>query len=279
MPIFDTPAALPDHDLCVVTSDIASHPRLVGQVRAPHIFVEKPLGSGVEAAHDVARALRASRAAFHTGLFLRHGAPVRDLHAALRDGMIGTLREVNLIYAHHGLTAGWLRDWSAHLDIARMGYGMFGDLAAHLIDLAGWCLGPLHAESCELTTEGGTDVAGTGLLRAPGGVPVRVAAGALAAGRDLTLRFTGDTGRLSILDDALLLERPGTGPERLAAPDDLTPQAGFRCELDAVAHGRASDGASLDDAVAVNAALDALYARATRTAASSDDAFEGAAKR
>lgn len=268
VPVFGSAAELPEHDLCVVTSDIASHPDLLAQVRAPHVFVEKPIGADEDSAREVARIVSTSGAAFHTGLFLRHGKPVRDLRSALHKGTIGAVREIDLTYAHHGLTAGWLRDWSAHLDGTRMGYGVFGDLAAHLIDLARWCMGPLEAESCELTTEAGTDVAGHATLRTSGGVPVGLTAGALADDRDLTLRFTGDAGTLAIMDDALVIERSGTDPELLTEVADLTPEAGFCAVLDAVADGQPSNGASLEDAVAVNVVLDALYARAARSARS-----------
>ena len=267
VPRFGSATDLPTHELCVIASDIASHVRLADAVRAPHVFVEKPLGTDEATARRAAERLSGTGAAFRTGFFLRHGAPVRRLRAELAGGAIGALREVDLAYAHPGLTEGWLRDWPAHLDVRRMGYGVFGDLAAHLVDLAAWCLGPLEAERCRLTVADGVDVAGTAELRARGGVPVRLSTGALAERRTLALRFAGEGGALAVLDDALVLDRPGVGRRTLESPADLTPRAGFARELDAVRADRPSDGATLDDAIAVNAALDGLYACAERVEA------------
>lgn len=267
--LFEHADELPDHDLCVVTSDIASHPELVDLVRAPHVFVEKPLGVSEDRARTVAGVIERSGARFHTGLFLRHGDPVRRLRDLLRTDTVGAVHSIELRYAHPGLTDGWLRDWSAHMDPNRMGYGVFGDLAAHLIDLVRWCGGPdggaLTVDDCDLKMVDGIDAAGTARLRSSSGFPVSLGAGALAAGRELTLRFVCEKGTLAIENDALVRTGEGEARQVLTEPADLTPKAGFEAELNAIAEGRSSEGATLDDMIAVNAVLDALYALARRS--------------
>ena len=283
IPIVEAAQDLRPHDVCVVASDIAAHGAHVASARAPHVLVEKPLGMNSSDARRTAELIERGQSSFHTGMFLRHAEPLRRLREELHDGTIGAVRAVNLTYAHSGLRDGWLRDWPAHMDADRMGYGVFGDLAAHLIDFARWCLVPegdgrpdggrcdpdplLVVESCHLEMIGGIDAAGTARLRAPDGVPVTLAAGGLAPGRDLTLRVQGEAGTLAIVDDALVIELPDGTVERLTRPADITPRSGFAAELDAVAEGRASPGATLPDMIAVNVVLDALYEAAERAEA------------
>ena len=283
VPIVEAAENLPPHDVCVVASDIAAHGAHVAAARARHVFVEKPLGMNASDARRTAEMIERARISFHTGMFLRHAGPVRRLREELRSGTIGAVRAVDLTYAHSGLREGWLCDWPAHMDVDRMGYGVFGDLAAHLIDFTRWCLVPdgdersnggrsdpdplLVVESCRLEMMGSIDAAGTARLRGPGGVPVTLAAGGLAPGRDLTLRVQGEAGTLAIVDDALVVELPGGTVERWTASADITPRAGFAAELDAVAEGRASPGATLPDMIAVNVVLDALYEAAERAEA------------
>ena len=264
VPIVDAPGDLPPHDVCAVTTDIASHERVAAAMEAPHVFVEKPLGTSAAAARRVAETLRRDGRTLHVGFFLRHEPALRTLGARLAARRIGRLREVRIAYEHDGLRRGWLADWPAHVDSGRMGHGAFGDLAGHLIDLCRATLGPLVPVSCELSRAPGaaSDVAGEALLLALGGARVRIHAGAAAPRVRLELRFEGERGALTLRDGVLRETLPGR-TRTLARRVEPTPLTGFLAMLDEVRGSGARRGATAGDAIAVNRTLDRLHARAS----------------
>ena len=198
----------------------------------------------------------------HLGFFLRRERALATLGARLLARRLGRLRRVDLVYEHHGLRRGWLADWPAHLDPARMGHGAFGDLAGHLIDLCHMTVGPLRPVRCELrrAPDVAADSGGSASLRTAGGATVRLRCGADAPGVRLELRFEGDAGTL-LLRDGTLTETLAGRARTLAREVRPTPRDGF---LAALATLRGSTGvrrgASLDEAIAVNRTLDALRA-------------------
>ena len=265
VPIVGAPGDLPAHDLCVVTTDVASHERVAAGLTAPAVYVEKPLGTDASAARRVAALLRRDGRAVHLGFFLRRERALATLGARLRARRIGRLRRADLVYEHDGLRRGWLADWPAHLDAERMGHGAFGDLAGHLIDLCHETVGPLRPVRCGLRRAPGAaaDSGGEALLRAAGGATVRLRCGADAPGVRLELLFAGDAGTLR-LRDGTLTETIAGHARTLARDVRPTPASGFLAALAAL-RGSAGvrRGASLDEAIAVNRALDALRAVAS----------------
>ena len=264
VPIVAAPGDLPPHDVCAVTTDIASHERVVAGTSAPDVFVEKPLGTCAAAARQVVEILGRGGRTVHTGFFLRHEPALRTLAARLSPRRLGRLREIHLTYEHDGLLRGWLADWPAHVDRERMGYGVFGDLAGHLIDLCHATVGPLRPVRCELFRPPGSavDVAGEALLLAPGGTRIRIRAGAVARRGRLEMRFEGERGVLTLRGGTLrevLPERTRT----LARRVEPTPLSGFLAMLDEVRGRDARRGATADEAIAVNRVLDRLHERAS----------------
>ena len=264
VPVVDAPDGLPPHDVCAVTTDIASHERVAAAMVARHVFVEKPLGTSAAAARRVAETLRRDGRTLHVGFFLRHEPALRTLGARLAARRIGRMREVRMTYEHDGLRRGWLADWPAHVDSERMGHGAFGDLAGHLIDLCGATLDPLRPVRCDLLRAPGAavDVAGEALLLAPGGARVRIRAGAAASRTRLELCFEGERGALT-LRDGVLRETLSGRTRALARRVEPTPLTGFLAMLDEVRGSGARRGATGDDAIAVNRTLDRLHARAS----------------
>ena len=263
VPIVAAPGDLAAHDLCVVTTDIASHESVAAAMTAPSVFVEKPLGTSAAAARRVVEILRRDGRTLHTGFFLRHESATRVIRDRLAARRIGRLREVRMTYEHHGLRRGWLAEWPAHLDSARMGYGVFGDLAGHLIDLCHATIGSVGPNRCTLQWESGarSDVGGEAVLRTPGGVPVRLRAGAVATRVRLEIRFEGDRGALLWADGQL--SEISSGQTRVLVRDAMpTPLRGFLSVLDEVRGGRRR-GATAAQAVAVNRTLDRLHAAAS----------------
>ena len=71
VPLVSRIAELPPHDLLIGAGDVVGHLALAEACRAPHLFLEKPLGTDGAHARAVAEAVRAGGARFHTGHFLR----------------------------------------------------------------------------------------------------------------------------------------------------------------------------------------------------------------
>ncbi|PRY93667.1 putative dehydrogenase [Hasllibacter halocynthiae] len=251
VPVVAEPAVLIPHDLAVVTVDARSQESVIPSLRAPHLFVEKPLGADRGARERLAVHLAARGGTTSLGFFLRHGPAPCAMAEAVRGGR--RLRELRLRFAHDGLRAGWLEAWPAHLSPERMGYGAFGDLGIHLLDAATLVAGPLAPEACRLRHRAdGLETGGSARLAGPNGVAVHLEVDAAATEACLTVEAKFEDGTLTC---GGRLGPPGTGAGGL--PD---PASGFSTVLDALERGEPPGGAILSDAVAAGRLLDAVLA-------------------
>ncbi|MFC4728563.1 Gfo/Idh/MocA family protein [Coralloluteibacterium thermophilus] len=100
------------------------------------VFCQKPLGrDGAEVRAVVEAARRADRR-LGVDLSYRHLAGMDSVHALLREGALGDVHGVQLVF-HNAYGPG--KDW--FYDRAQAGGGCVIDLGIHLIDLALWLLG------------------------------------------------------------------------------------------------------------------------------------------
>ena len=268
VPVVGAPNELPPHDLCVVTTDIRSHGRVATAMTAPHVYVEKPLGTSAAAARRVASSLRRDGRTVHTGFFLRREPAFGTLRARLAARRLGRPRRIDMVYEHDGLQSGWLTDWPAHLDRRRMGYGTFGDLAGHLIELCHRTVGPLRPVRCVLRRPPGarSDTGGRALLRTIGGVEVRLSAGGDAPATRLEVRIETERGAL-LLRDGVLTEALHGRVRTLARCVEPTPRSGFLATLDQMRGRDVRRGAGPGEAIAVNEALDRIHVVASTASA------------
>jgi predicted dehydrogenase len=172
---------------------------------------------------------------------------VQQLAGWAADGTLGRLRHLTFCYQHPGLLEGGLRAWPALLDRARMGHGGFGDLAVHLIDLAGWIGGPLEAMACLLEGDGqGSDCQGSALLKVRAGphagALVTLRAGTVLHGPRIDLRLDGESGSAQLREGEIWLHRAGTGAECRARDVVVRCPAGLTAFIDQLTNTRPETG-------------------------------------
>lgn len=263
LPVLDDFAQVPAVDLAFVTTAIDDHEAAVAALlpRARHLFVEKPLA--VSAARATALAERLAGRSVFSGFYLRTDPALQQLRQLARDGAIGTFTHLSLTAGHPGLLEGWLSDWPAHLDEARMGYGAFGDLAVHLLDFSAWLTGqPLTVEHCRLERDARwpLDHGGEALIRA-GALPVHLRASATLRGPRLAIRLDGSAGTLEVSAGRLLLHDAKGNRQVLAEGLDPGVPQGALAVFDRLLGQERPELATLDAALAANRLLDQLHGR------------------
>jgi predicted dehydrogenase len=135
-----------------------------------HLFVEKPLGTGARDAYAMARAIERSAVTFQTGYFMRGNPIHRFVRDQLHQGNFGKVTRWRAVNAHAGALRRWFdTEWRWMADPAQAGFGAFGDMGTHALDVMIWCLGDV--QTCTATMNPGTgtygecDETGEGLLK------------------------------------------------------------------------------------------------------------------
>jgi predicted dehydrogenase len=133
--------AHPDVDLVVVaTTNDALAPVATAAVDAgKHVLVEKPAARTVAEIDPLIAAARRHDRRVRVGFNHRYHPALIQAKALVDVGALGALMFVRGRYGHGG-RVGYEREWRA--DPARSGGGELIDQGVHLIDLAGWFLGP-----------------------------------------------------------------------------------------------------------------------------------------
>ncbi len=257
--VFDSLGNLPEHDAAVIMTDIDSHDRVLKQLQCRKVFIEKPLGLNARRAEQIAAGLETRGIQAELGFFLRRSPELTALRDSLRRGELGTIRHVNIQFAHSGFSGGWLKPYPAHMSVKRQGYGTFGDLASHVLDFAGSVFGALTPVSCQLDYEPGdqVDAQGHALLLTDTGVRMTVWTGALSAVGTLSIDIFGEQGAARLRDGQLNLTGPDRQPQTSTA--ELSPSAGLRVSLDSFLGKEVPRSASLAEAIETNRLLDRLY--------------------
>jgi len=127
----------------VATTNDALTPVSTAAVQAgKHVLVEKPGARTVEELDGLIAAARQHRRQVRVGFNHRYHPALLEARALVDRGALGPLMFLRARYGHGG-RVGYDREWRA--DPARSGGGELIDQGVHLIDLAGWFLGPFAA--------------------------------------------------------------------------------------------------------------------------------------
>ncbi len=183
-------------DAVVICSQTSLHESLVLPAAAAgkHMFVEKPLGMTAADADSMADAIEAAGVLFQTGYFMRGGSKMQYIQERLAAGDFGTLNRLRLTNVHNGVSGRWLEDWAWMLDPRQCGFGGFGDLGTHILDVTLWWLeGTLNDRAVAATASLGSvsgrhddiDEFGEALIRFESGCVASLAAGWVAAGKGI----------------------------------------------------------------------------------------------
>jgi predicted dehydrogenase len=224
---FETEADLLDAGLdgvivCSVTRD---HRRLVELAAAAsvHVLCEKPLATRIEDAQAIVAACAAADVRLMTAFPMRFSPVLRELHASVRSGAIGTL--VSLEGVNTGEMPDVHRAW--FVDPVLAGGGALMDHVVHLADLYRWILGgevhEVYAVSNRILQDGYAGVETGGL------VSLRFGDGVIA-----TIDCSWSKPRSYPTWGGLALEVVGT--------DGVVTTDAYRQHL--VVHGRPEDGTS-----------------------------------
>ncbi len=264
-------AKRPDVEAVLILSETHLHEPLVTAAVAAgkHLFVEKPLATTGDVARRLASRIGGSPGRFHTGYFLRDVPVHRALRTMIGEGRFGTIVRVRAQLSHDGALRGVFDDHPWHLDPAQAGYGGFGDLGIHLVDLLSWLLDEeVEAVRARVGTTGGTpapDEYGEGTLRFAGGALAELTAGWTEAQGPISLAVTGTRGTAVVVDGRLQVEGGDAPAGSVRAA--VTPSAGTAVSrfLDMVAEGGTRAEVSPDAAAGHCEVIDAIYASALKS--------------
>jgi predicted dehydrogenase len=131
----------PDVDIVIVaTTNEALAPISLAAVDAgKHVLVEKPAARTTAELDRVIEAARRQNRHVRVGFNHRYHPAMQEARALIDSGALGPLMFIRGRYGHGG-RLGYEREWRA--DPAKSGGGELMDQGVHLIDLAGWFLGP-----------------------------------------------------------------------------------------------------------------------------------------
>jgi predicted dehydrogenase len=131
----------PDIDLVIVatTNDALTPVATAALDAGKHVLVEKPAARSMRELDRLVERARASNRRVRVGFNHRYHPALLQARSLVDSGALGPLMFVRGRYGHGG-RLGYEREWRA--DPHRAGGGELIDQGVHLIDLAGWFLGP-----------------------------------------------------------------------------------------------------------------------------------------
>lgn len=259
----------------IICSETDRHPELVAAAAGAgkDLFVEKPLGIAGRDAWAMAEAIERAGVRFQTGYFMR-GQPVNlFLRDHIRRGSFGTITRVRLTNCHSGVQRGLFdSEWRWMADPAIAGFGGFGDLGSHALDLLLWLLGD-GAALGEVTARignatrryGDCDEYGEGMLAFTNGLIATIAAGWVSPSSPITHEISGTGGSAVVVNGELYFQSeqiPGADGKRVWR--DLPEQQphAFELFLDALVGKEGVPLIGVREAARSSAVMEALYAAA-----------------
>jgi predicted dehydrogenase len=255
----------------IICSETAQHLELVTAAAKAHknIYAEKPLGIGAKDAYEMAQAIDDAGVLFETGYFMRGDPKILFIREEIAKGTFGTITRIRGCNAHSGALGGWFDGpyrWMA--DPKQSGFGGFGDLGTHTLDIMLWLMGDVSQVTAVISN--GTarypncDEFGTGLLLFNNGTIGDLAAGWDDVANPVTLEVCGTKAHATIINDQLYFTTGGkkaAAGERNAPVKDL-PQAWSRpmdLFIDALTGKPNVPLVTADEAAYRSAVTEALY--------------------
>jgi predicted dehydrogenase len=265
----------PEVTAVVIASENVRHTELVAACAqaGKHVFVDKPLAIASVDAYLLAETVQRAGVIFQTG-YLRRGWPaVRFLRDEIGAGNFGTVTRVRVLLAHSGALDGWFDDrWRWMADPCQAGFGAFGDVGTHAVDLLRWLLADTSPVTKVTATVGavidkypGCDEFGQGLLVLEDGTQGSVAAAWTDRAAPVHVEVAGTCGYAELANGQLRYQServPDADGSRpwTALPDPL-PHA-FDLYLDALAGTQDVPLVSVWEAADRVAVMDAMYTSA-----------------
>lgn len=163
-----------------------------------HVFIEKPLSTNLQEAHDIVKLARARSRKVGVGHQFRLSPNLVEARRLLAEGAIGRLRLVTAVLARP-----WLAGHSGPSDTWRLdprvsGGGILADAGDHLLDSLLWTTGrtTLEVAAIQERLSLGLDVVTAASLRLSDAVLATIAVTGVAAAPVFELTFHGEAGKL-----------------------------------------------------------------------------------
>lgn len=237
------------------------------------MFVEKPLGIAAAESYGMAEAIERAGVRFQTGYFKRGEAVSRFVRDHIRRGSFGTITRIRSANCHAGALKGWFdTEWRWIADPTVAGFGGFGDLGTHSLDLLLWML---DSDATRATAQIGTvtrrygdcDEYGEGMLIFANGATGSIAAGWVDGSSHATLEVGGTEGWAQAIGGQLFFESAhvagADGKTPWAALPEPLPHA-FVLFLDAITGTPDVPLVTAREAAVRSAVMEALYMGARR---------------
>jgi predicted dehydrogenase len=253
----------------VICSETNRHHDLVlaGAKAGKHLFVEKPLGVTGKESAAMADAMEKARILFTTGYFMRTDPKHLFLKEEIAKGNFGKITRARGSTCHSGSLAGWFDTeyrWMADPKIA--GFGAFGDLGTHKLDILMWLLGDVESVTADLKSVTGRyndcDETGEALLRFKHGVIATLAAGWVDVEDPVQLVISGTEGHATIVDNHLYYRSkklPDSDSKEPYTKLPKGPRAPMHQFVDAIAGAKDQPLVTPREAAARVAVMEAIY--------------------
>ena len=263
----------------VICSETNIHKELVLPAAAAkkHLFIEKPLGIGAADAAVMARAIEQAGVLFQTGYFNRGNPVYQFIRQHIAQGSFGRITRIRHSNCHGGGMADWFidKDWSWMTDPVQSGFGAFGDLGTHSLDLILWLVDrPVEQVTASIHTATARfgpacDEFGEGMLVFEGGVVGSLAAAWVDVANPVTFLLSGMDGHAAVVDGKLYLKSKHVpGADGSSPWTDLPPAwpHAFDLFLDAVSGKKYPALVPVRQAALNSAIMEALYQSALQQA-------------
>jgi predicted dehydrogenase len=223
-----------------------------------HVFVEKPLSTVPQEAHDIVQLARARGRIVAVGHQYRLVPALIEARSRLASGVIG---EVGLVTATLALP--WLETHSGPQDSWRLdpkvsGGGILADAGDHLLDALLWTTGQSAVEvaAFQERRDLGLDVITAAAVRLSKGSMATLAISGVSAGPIFELVYLGENGRLRVTD-RVLRQADGDGAER-DVPVSAGPGPSIDANFVAAVRGQAEPCCPAEAAIDAVRLLEAL---------------------
>lgn len=262
----------PEVTAVVICSETHLHKDLVlpATTAKKHLFVEKPLGIGAQDAFRMAKAIEQAGVLFQTGYFNRGNPMYRFIRAQIERGAFGRITRIRHSNCHGGGIADWFsnKDWSWMTDPAQAGFGAFGDLGTHSLDLILWMIprrvervcASIHTAMARFGPH--CDEYGEGLLVFEDGTVGSIAASWVDISNPVAFQINGTEGNAWVVEGKLYLNS-----KHIDGADGKTPWSdlpsglphAFDLFLDAVSGKPHSGLVTPQEAAQNSAVMEAFY--------------------
>lgn len=262
----------PELSAVVVCSETNLHKEIVLQAAQAkkHLFVEKPLGITAEDAIIMAKAIEEAGVLFQTGYFNRGNPIYQFIREHIRKGSFGQVTRIRHSNCHSGGMADWFvdKDCSWMTDVRQAGFGGFGDLGAHSLDLILWLVGrqvewaSASVQTAKARFGPDCDEFGEGLLVFEGGILGSLAASWVDVANPVTLQVSGMEGHAYVVEGKLYFKSQHVaGADGSASWTDLPPawSHAFDLFLDAISGRPYPALVTAQEAAYSSVVMDALY--------------------